>query len=199
MRATLDKLISWTGLLLVAVLIVAGGLLTWASTFINNEVTSQLGAQHVTMPTSQQYGELPAADQAALEPYAGQQLTSGPQAKAYADHYINAHLQGVAGGKTYSEVSGAYIAQCSDPKAAATETCTTLAGQKATLFQGETLRGLLLYGYAFATMGTIAGIAAISAFVAAGLMLLLVGIGFWHARRAKNDVATGTQPVGAPA
>jgi hypothetical protein len=199
MRATLDKLISWTGLLLVAVLIVAGGLLTWASTFINNEVTSQLGAQHVTMPTSEQFGELPAADQAALKPYAGQQLTTGPQAKAYADHYINAHLQGVADGQTYSEVSGAYIAQCSDPKAAATEACTTLAAQKATLFQGETLRGLLLYGYAFATMGTIAGIAAISAFVAAGLMLLLVGIGFWHARRAKNDVATGTQPVGAPA
>jgi hypothetical protein len=192
MRATLDKLISWTGLLLVAVLIVAGGLLTWASTFINNEVTSQLGAQNVTMPTSEQYGELPAADQAALKPFAGQQLTTGPQAKAYADHYINAHLQGVADGQTYSEVSGAYIAQCSDPKA-----CTTLAGQKATLFQGETLRGLLLYGYAFATMGTIAGIAAISAFVAAGLMLLLVGIGFWHARRARNDVATGTQPVGA--
>jgi hypothetical protein len=197
MRATLDKLISWTGLLLVAVLIVAGGLLTWASTFINNEVTSQLGAQHVTMPTSEQYGELPAADRAALQPYAGQKLTTGPQAKAYADHYINAHLQGVANGQTYSEVSGAYIAQCSDPKAAATEACTTLAGQKATLFQGETLRGLLLYGYAFATMGTIAGIAAISAFVAAGLMLLLVGIGFWHSRRVGHDVATGTQAVGA--
>ena len=90
-----------------------------------------------------------------------------------------------------------YIAQCSDPKAAATEACTTLAGQKATLFQGETLRGLLLYGYAFATMGTIAGIAAIAAFVGAALMLLLVGIGFWHARRARNDVAAGTQPVGA--
>jgi len=199
MRATLDKLISWTGLLLVVVLIVAGGLLTWASTFINNEVTSQLGAQHVTMPTSQQYGELPAADQAALKPYAGQQLTTGPQAKAYADHYINAHLQGVADGQTYSEVSGAYIAQCSDPKAAATEACTTLAGQKATLFQGETLRGLLLYGYAFATMGTIAGIAAISAFVAAALMLLLVGLGFWHSRRAGQSVAAESQPLGAHA
>ena len=72
-----------------------------------------------------------------------------------------------------------------------------LAGQRQTMFMGETLRGLLLYGYAFATMGTIAGIAAIAAFVGAGLMLLLVGIGFWHARRARHDVATGTQPVGA--
>ena len=32
MRATFDKLISWAGLLLAAVLLVAGGLLTWAST-----------------------------------------------------------------------------------------------------------------------------------------------------------------------
>jgi hypothetical protein len=199
MRATLDKLISWTGLLLAVVLIAAGGLLTYASTFIGNQVHDQLAAQHVTMPTSEQYGELPGADKAALAPYAGQQLTTGPQAQAYANHYINAHLQGVADGKTYSEVSAQNIAQCSDPKAAATEACTTLAGQKATLFQGETLRGLLLYGYAFATMGTIAGIAAIAAFVAAALMLALVGLGFWHSRRAGNDVVTGTQPVGAPA
>src|SRR3954447_11877366 len=200
MRATFDKLISWTGIILAVVLLVAGGLLTWANVFIGNEVHDQLAQQHVTLPTDKTaLAELPAADKAALEPYAGQQLTTGPQAKAYADHFINVHLQGVADGQTYSEVSGQYLAQCSDPKAAATEACTTLAGQKATLFQGETLRGLLLYGYAFATMGTIAGIAAISAFVAAGLMLLLVGIGFWHARRAGTEVATGTQPVGAPA
>jgi hypothetical protein len=199
MRATLDKLISGAGLLLAIVLIVAGGLLTWASTFIGNQVHDQLAAQHVTMPVTAAFAELPAADQAALKPFAGQSLTTGPQAKAYANHYINAHLQGVAGGKTYSEVSGQYIGQCSDPKAAATEACTTLAGQKATLFQGETLRGLLLYGYAFATMGTIAGIAAISAFVAAALMLLLVGLGFWHSRRAGNTVAAESQPMGAHA
>src|SRR3982751_6347101 len=42
MRATLDKLISWGGLLLVVVLLVAGGLLTWASTYIGNEVHDQL-------------------------------------------------------------------------------------------------------------------------------------------------------------
>jgi hypothetical protein len=196
MRATFDKLISWTGILLAVVLLVAGGLLTWASTFIGNQVHDQLSQQHVTMPTSQQYGELPAADKAALAPFAGQPLTTGPQARAYADHYINAHLQGVADGKTYSEVSAQNIAQCSDPKAAATEACQTLAGQKATLFQGETLRGLLLYGYAFATMGTIAHIAALSSFVAAALLFLLAGIGFWHSRRA-NYVTAEAQPVGA--
>jgi predicted lipid-binding transport protein (Tim44 family) len=196
MRATFDKLISWTGILLAVVLLVAGGLLTWASTFIGNQVHDQLAQQHVTMPTSQQYGELPAADKAALAPFAGQKLTTGPQAQAYADHYINAHLQGVADGQTYSEVSAQNIAQCSDPKAAATEACQTLAGQKATLFQGETLRGLLLYGYAFATMGTIAGFAAIASFVGAALLFALAGIGFWHSRRA-NYVTAEARPVGA--
>jgi hypothetical protein len=200
MRATLDKLISWTGLLLAVLLLVAGGLLTWASTFINNEVTSQLGAQHITMPTSQTgLSDLPASDQAALKQYAGQKLTTGPQARAYADHYIAVHLNAAGGGKTYSEVSGQYITQCaSDPKAAATKECTDLAATRQTMFMGETLRGLLLYGYAFATMGTIAGYGAIAAFVGAALMFLLAGIGFWHSRRAAKDVTAQGQPVGAP-
>ncbi len=197
MRATLDKLISFTGIVLAVVLLVAGGLLTWASIFIGNQVHDQLAAQHVTMPVAEAFAELPAADKAALAPYAGQKLTTGPQAKAYADHYINAHLQGVADGQTYSEVSAQNIAQCSDPKAAATEACQTLAGQKATLFQGETLRGLLLYGYAFATMGTIAGYAAIASFVAAALLIALAAFGLWHARRASSSVTAEAQPVGA--
>ena len=93
MRATLDKLISWGGILLAAVLLIAGGLLTWASSYIANEVNTQLSSQHITMPTTETgLADLPAADQAALEPYAGQQLTTGPQAKAYADHYIAVHM-----------------------------------------------------------------------------------------------------------
>jgi hypothetical protein len=200
MRATLDKLISWGGLLLAVVLLIAGGLLTWANVFIGNQVHDQLAAQHITMPTEKTgLSELPKADQDALAPYAGQQMTTGAQAQAYADHYIAVHLDGVADGQTYSEVSGKYIAQCtSDPKAAATTECQTLAGQRQTLFMGETLRGLLLYAYAFATMGTIAGYGAIVAFAAAALLLVLVGFGFWHSRRARNTVAAEPQPAGAP-
>jgi hypothetical protein len=41
MRAVLDKLISWTGLALAAVLLIAGGLLTWANTFIGDQVDQQ--------------------------------------------------------------------------------------------------------------------------------------------------------------
>jgi hypothetical protein len=200
MRATLDKVISWAGLLLVAVLLVAGGLLTWASLFIGNQVHDQLADQHITMPTTQTgLADLPAADRAALEQYAGEQLTTGPQAKAYANHYIAVHMNEAAKGQTYSEVSGQYIQQCaSDPEAAATKTCQDLASLRQTMFMGDTLRGLLLYGYAFATIGTIAGIAAIVSFAAAGLLAVLVAFGFWHARRAADDVATEGQSVGAP-
>ena len=190
MRATLDRLISFVGLLLAVVLLVAGGLLVWGNVFIGNEVHDQLAAQKITMPTDETgLAQLPAEDKAALDPYAGQQMTTGQQAKAYADHFIAVHLEEAAGGKTYSEVSGQYLAECSDPAAAKSASCEQLASQKETLFQGETLRGLLLYGSAFATMGTIAGYAAIAAFAGAILFLILALLGFQHARRVREQEA----------
>ena len=93
MRATLDRLISAGGLLLAVVLLIAGGLLVFASVFIGNEVHDQLAAQQITMPTDETgLASLPPEDKAAMEPYAGQQMTTGKQAKAYADHYIAVHL-----------------------------------------------------------------------------------------------------------
>ncbi len=198
MRATLDKLISWTGVLLAVILLVAGGLLTWANQFIDHQVTDQLSAQRITMPTNQTgLADLPAADRAALQKFAGEQLTTGPQAKAYANHYIWVHMNEASGGKTYSEISGQYIQQCSDPATAQTASCQKLGGLRQTLFMGNTLRGLLLYGYAFATMGTIAGWGAVASFIGAALMLLLVGFGFWHSRRVEHTVAVEAQPAGA--
>jgi hypothetical protein len=49
---------------------------------------------------------------------------------------------------------------------------------------GNTLRGLLLYGYAFATIGTIA---AIAAFIGAAVLLVLFAFGLWHARQARQE------------
>lgn len=187
MRATLDRLISVGGILLAAVLLAGGGLATWASVFIGDEVHNELSAQMITMPTDQTgLASLPAADKAALEPYAGQPMTTGAQAKAYADHFIAVHLSEVAGGKTYSQVSGAYTSQCSTADAATSSTCQSLASQRSTLFQGETLRGLLLYGFAFATVGTIAGYAAIACYVGAVVLVALALLGFRHARRVRT-------------
>ncbi len=51
------------------------------------------------------------------------------------------------------------------------------------MFKGETLCGLLLNAYAFGTMGMIPGIAA---FGAGAVMLVLTGLGLWHARRVSR-------------
>jgi hypothetical protein len=182
MRSTLDKLISGTGLLLAAVLIIAGGLLTWASSFIGGQVHDQLAMQGITMPAKAAL-ETPAQHKA-LDKYAGQKLTTGPQAKAFADHFILVHMNAASGGKTYEEVSGEFIG-LSDAQKASPEG-QQLGQLRQTLFMGNTLRGLLLYGYAFATMGVIAGYAAIVSFVGAGVLLLLGIIGLVHARRVRD-------------
>jgi hypothetical protein len=184
MRSAFDKLISWTGLALAAVLISAGGLLVWANNFIGDQVHQQLVMQDITMPSGDSLASLPKADRKALEPYAGSVLDTGPEAKAFADHYILVHMNAASGGKTYEEVSGTFV-QMSDAEKASPEG-QKLAGLRQTLFMGDTLRGLLLYGYAFATMGTIAGIAAVISFSAAALLLVLFVFGLLHARRAER-------------
>lgn len=176
---------STAGVLLAVVLAVAGGLLIWAHGFVGNQVKTQLSQERITMPTAADIAKLNnQADRDALTPYIGQKLENGRQAEAFADHYIYAHMQGVASGKTYQEVSGEYVAKtAADPKFAATPDGQKLAGQRQTLFMGDTLRGLLLNAYAFWKMGQIALIAAIAAFVGAGLLLVLSILGFWHSAK----------------
>lgn len=118
-----------------------------------------------------------------MEPYAGQPMTNGNQAKAFADHYILVHMNAASGGKTYEEVSGEYIAMSKDSSANPDE-LKKLGELRQTLFMGNTLRGMLLNAYAFDTMAMIAGYAAIVAFVGAVVLLVLAVLGFRHARRA---------------
>ncbi|MGC4112246.1 MAG: hypothetical protein QM747_17885 [Nocardioides sp.] len=126
-------------------------------------------------------------------------MTNGPQAKAYSNHCIQVHLNEAAKGQTYAQVSGQYLAQCSDPAKAKTAACQQLGSLRQTMFMGDTLRGLLLYGYAFDTIGTIAGYASVAAFIGAVLLLVLVGLGFWHSRRAGHPVAAVPEATGAHA
>ena len=192
MRAFLDKLVSWTGVAIAAVLLIAGGLLTWANSFIGDQVHDQLTMQGITMPEGDALADLSDEDAAALEEYAGSALDTGPEARAYADHYILAHMKAASDGRTYEEVSGEYLALSDTDKA--TEEGQALAGLRQTLFMGNTLRGLLLYGAAFATMGTIAGIGAVVAFAGAAVLLLLVALGLRHARRTDAVVGQAASP-----
>ena len=83
-RRTFDALVSAAGLLLVAVLVVAGVLLTWGHSYASNQVTSQLSAQKIVFPTTSnpEFKALPKADQAIMGAYAGQLMTTGAQAEA---------------------------------------------------------------------------------------------------------------------
>ena len=193
-RRTFDVLMAIAGLFLAITLIASGALLTWAHNFIGNEVHTQLAAQQIYFPAANSKA-VAAPEFAAMRQYGGQQLTTGAQAEVYADHFIANHLKAIGGGKTYAQLSAEAIAQ---PKN------TVLAAQVATVFKGETLRGLLLNAYAFGTMGMIAGIAAIAAFIAGAVMLILSGLGLMHARRVSpaadilgGHPANGRTPVPA--
>lgn len=147
----------------VVLLLVFGfgaGLLMYESNYITGTVHDQLAAQKIYFPTTSnvEFKALPASDQQAMRAYAGQQLTTGAQAKVYANDFIAYHLSKVAGGKTYSQVSEEAIAQ---PNNAA------LQGQRTTLFMGDMLRGTLLNAYGWAQFGQYLFLAGVAAAVAA--------------------------------
>ena len=101
-----------------------------------------------------------------------QTMTTGAQAKVYADNFIAFHLSKMGG--TYSQLSAASLAQPSNAK---------LAALVNVVFKGTTLRGLLLNAYAFWQMGVIALWGAIVSFIGGGLLLILSVFGFIHSRR----------------
>ncbi|MCW2672333.1 MAG: hypothetical protein JWP14_922 [Frankiales bacterium] len=177
-RKMFDALLTVTGLVLAGVLLIAGGLLAWGSHFVSTQVHDQLAAERIFVPPAGSDALNDPAIKPYLAQYAGQQVTTGKQAEAYADHFIAVHLKGISGGKTYSELSA---------QAQANPTDTALAAKVNTVFKGETLRGLLLNAYAFGTMARIAAIAAVVSFAAAALMLVLSGLGLLHLRRTPAD------------
>jgi hypothetical protein len=179
-RRTFDFLASSVGVLLAIVLLVAGGLLLWGYNFVNDQVTQQLTEQQITFPAADSAAikALPPDDAAAMKVYAGQLMTTGAQAKTYADHFIAVHLKEIGGGKTYSQLSAEALANPTDQK---------LQAQVDTVFKGTTLRGLLLNAYAFWQIGQLALLASIIAFVAGVIVLILSGLGFWHLRRTPAE------------
>ena len=131
-------------------------------------VSNQLSAQRITFPAATAFAQAKPGTEITpgmipyLEKYAGQQMTTGAQAEAYANHFIAVHLQEIGKGKTYSELSGAAMAL---PKGSAAYTSAEATVQ--TVFQGTTLRSMLLNAYGWWQMGQIALIASIVSFALA--------------------------------
>lgn len=172
-RRAVDTVFVLLGGMLAVVLLAASALGYVGYNFATNQVRTELAAQKVYFPEKGSPA-FSAEEYPDIQKYAGQLVDTGPEAKAYANGYIARHLDKIADGKTYSEVSALAM---KDPAN------QTLAKQKASLFQGETLRGLLLGdGYAYWTFGMMALYASIGALVAGLVMIVLVVLGVRHMR-----------------
>jgi hypothetical protein len=196
-RRTLDIIFSIGGATLAVLVLVLGLVLRSNAVFAQNYVHDQLSQQKITFtPVAGLSPE--EAKSAALVKYAGQPLTTGAQAQAYANDYIAGHLAAVNNGKTYAETSGdarAARAAATDAqsKGAANaaqldKAATVLEAQTQTLFRGETLRGLLLTSYGFSIFGDKAMLASWVCLIAGFVLLLASAAGFVHAfRTSKNE------------
>jgi hypothetical protein len=161
---SVDQVFGILATIAAVALMAIGGLAWWAHSFTTEMVRSELSAQKIYFPEKGDPAINP-QDFPDLQQYAGQLVDTPEEARAYANGFIGRHLKKIAGGKVYAEVSAEAK---KDPKN------EKLAAQKQSLFQGETLRGMLLAnGYGFGTVGKIAKIAAIVAFVASGAMIVL--------------------------
>jgi hypothetical protein len=187
-RRTIDTILIAIGGVATVAFFVAGALLLWGSNFAADYVDDELSSQNIAFPPAAALEEEGRTD---LVKYADESVNTGPEAEAYAS-FINGHLQGIADGATFADLgtpereanaaveeataSGADEATVAELEADA----AAISGQRNTLFKGETLRGLLLTAFAWATVGRIAGIAAFAAFAAGALMLVLVVLGIRH-------------------
>ena len=189
-RRTLDILFSTGGVVLAGLLLIVGIVMTSNANFAKNYVADQLGQQHIAFKTTATLTDEEKKAPCLVE-YAGQKLTTGKQAECYANEFIGLHLKSIANGQTYADLGtpqSALQAQVTaaqknnDPNLADLQKqLATITAQRDTVFKGETLRGLLLTSYGFSVFGEKAAQAAVVAYLAAGLLLLLAIAGFVHA------------------
>jgi hypothetical protein len=185
-RRTLDLLLTWVGAILTVVFLGAGAGLLIGYNFANNQVTTQLAEQKIFFPSKAAFAnpvvgsEITPSMIPSVSQYAGQQLLTGAQAEVFANDFIAVHLTEIGQNQTYSQLS---------TKLQANPSNTALASQVDTIFKGTMLRGSLLNAYGYWFFGQIALYAAIGAFIAAVLMLVLSLLGLRH-YRGVDDTTT---------
>lgn len=177
--ATNDRTITWRSMrwvvalvaLLAAVGLYAGG------NYAHSYVSSQLAQESITMPGGDGLKGLPKDSQDALAPYADQQMTTGPQAEAYANNYIYQHMKEAC--NNVKTADGTAVTAVPADKCTYAGIGAVARGEKnpdalaaynalrASNFQGDALRSMLLTAYAFWTVGTIALVASWVALAAA--------------------------------
>ena len=217
-RRTIDSILIGVGAVVTAAFLVAGALLLWGSGFAADYVGDELSSQNISFPPAaalEEDGREDLLEHAGAsvdtgseaEAYASfidghlEEVAGGatyadlgtPERAAKAaveaaeaegaDESTLAELEADAAVEA-AEAEGADEATLAELEAEA----AAISGQRDTLFRGETLRGLLLTAYAWSTVGRIAGLAAIAAFVAGGVMLVLVILGLRHHHQVATQV-----------
>jgi hypothetical protein len=189
MRRNSRSIFSLAATAAAVMLLATGGLLMWGSAYVHNTVQGQLASQQIFFPAKAAFAHPKAGTEITpsmiplVSQYAGQQMLTGQQAEAYADHFIAVHIAEIGGGKTYSQLSAESIAQPNNTK---------LAGAVATVFKGETLRSMLLNAYGWWKVSQITYIASLAALSLGGLALAGGAFGFAVSR--KNRPVTVTAP-----
>jgi len=202
-RKSFDALVSAAGVLLTVILVAAGALAFWGYSYSDNTVGSQLRSQDITFPPAAAFAhakvgtEITPSMIPSVSQYAGKQLTTGAQAEVYANDFIAVHLSEMPYGGVYAKVSAAAMAA-----PAGSAQATQLKALEQTVFQGTSLRGMLLNAYGWWQVGQIALYGAIASWALAAVTMLLSLLGLRHFRRVPVDVEipriqVGSTPAGS--
>jgi len=210
-RRTLDIMFSVGGLLVAALLLVMGVVLTSNANFAKDYTRDQLGAQQISFKAADKLTDAEKAGAPCAIQYAGQALTTGKQAECYAQ-YIGVHVKSTAAGRTYASqgdfINGLKAELTAAQKAAPPDQAkiadlnaqiTSATAARETLFKGETLRGLLLTSYGFSVFGVKGAEGATVAFIISGLMLLLSLAGLYHAYKTPRTAGFAVPESGVRA
>jgi hypothetical protein len=171
-------------------------------------VASQMAQQRITFKPAELLTEAEKA-QPCVVANAGKALRTGKQAECYANSFIAVHLEQYGKGKTYAEwgtdefaliakITAAKDSGATPARVAALEAdLAEIRATRTVLFQGETLRGILLTSFGFSTLGDKAAQAATVAFGVAALL----GVAGLVTLMATGAAALKTRTVGtlAPA
>ncbi|HEV2216716.1 MAG TPA: hypothetical protein VGV88_03990 [Candidatus Dormibacteraeota bacterium] len=191
---------------MVVVLAAAGGFAIYQGTFVTGMIHDELVSQQIYFPGTDQVkagGALdPTVFPAELTQYAGSQIDNGDKARVYANDFIAKHLEGVASGQTYSQVSTKLLADNArlagmskdDPGYADLQKeINTLSAQRTTLFQGDTLRSSLLNAYGWYTVGMYSIYSGIGLLLASLVVLGALGFEVFVAGRRPETLKVARQ------
>lgn len=217
-RRTLDIIFAGGGLLVAIIIAVIAYVVVDQANFAKSYVYDQLSEQKIVFATTDKLTDAEKNWQpgsACLTTYAGQQMTTGPQAECYGRFFIGEHMRSSAEsagfpGATYATLGDIRTGLSNQITAAKSAGNTAQAADlqkkldsatslRSTLQSGETLKGLLLTVYGFSVIGNIAGIAGNLLYGLAALMLVLSIAGFIHAFvTPQEEVVFGGRLAPAP-